>query len=159
MTSDPRHYSLMRLDSVDTPRKDSASMNHSHSHSDSLKKEDDESFDDIQVNAHMATIRIQQRTLTNDTSNHQHSAGGQRYLVDVEFESSDDYSIVHSELSNSFPSLNKSLTLSNEHENDGSIDTANMKMQFSIGPETDILRDFVTSLCAAYPIPINHCIR
>ena len=155
VTIDPPHYSLMRLDSVDTPRKESAPVYYSHSHI----EEDDESNDDSPVNAHMATIRIQQRTLTNDNSNHQHSAGVTRYQVDVEFESLNDYNIVRSKLSNGFPSLDESLILRREHESYGNVDTANMKIQFSIGPEMNNLRDFVTSLCSAYPIPVNHCIR
>lgn len=149
----------MRLDSVDTPHKDSASINSSHSNSHSNKEEDDEGFDESPVNAHMATIRILQKTFAKDNSNHQHNVGAGRYQVDVEFGSLDGYDLVRSQLSNTFPSLNESLILSVERDNCGNINTANMKIQFFIGPEMDNLRDFVTSLCTAYPIPINHCIR
>lgn len=161
VTSDTTHYSLMRLDDVDSPRKDSASMNSSHSNSNSHsnKEVDDEGFDESPVNPHMATIRIQQKTHTKDNSNHQHNGGDKRYQVDVEFGSLDGYDLVRSQLSNTFPSLNESLILSVERDNCGNINTANMKIQFFVGPKMDNLTDFVTSLCAAYPIPINHCIR
>ena len=159
VTSDTAHYSLMRLDDVNTPRKESASMINSHSHSHSNKEDVTEGFDESPVNTHMATIRIQQKTLSKDNSNHQHSTGDRRYQVDVEFGSLDGYDLVRSQLSKGFPSLNASLILSVERDNCGNINTANMKIQFFIGPEIDNLRDFVTSLCAAYPIPINHCIQ
>lgn len=127
------------------------SILHGFSHSDKEKEREGEGSSDRTIDTLMASIRVQQSNLTKDTDNHHHNARDKKYQVDVEFENSYDYNLVHTKMFE-YPNLfNDSDTLKLRTENCDKSDFQKMKIQFSIGPEIDNLRNFVTSLSFAYP--------
>ena len=155
VTSSPTNFSLARVDDYDNPFDESALLNTSHN----LNHEDDGGYDNSSVNAYLATIRIQQKTTPNNKDNYHHSKCDTKYQVEVEFQNLNDYNLVRSNLNHGSTSLNESDVLRIGNENCEKIGFEKLKMQFFMGPEIDNLGSFVTSLCAAYPEPMNHCTR
>jgi hypothetical protein len=147
---------IMSGDNVDSTFKLQTPLSILHGHSDCDKekdkeKEENEERSDSTINTCMATIRVQQSNLTKNTDNHHHNARDKKYQVDVEFENSHDYNSVHTKMCDNPNFFNESDTLKVRTENCDKGDFQKMKMQFSIGPEIDNLRIFVTSLCSAFP--------
>ena len=140
----------VRYGDVENPFKLHTPLSILHGHKD---KEKNQGCSDRPINTRMATIRIQQSNLTKDTDNYHHNARDKKITmhVDVEFENSHDYNVVHTKICETPTFFNASDTLKLQTEYYDKGDFQKMKMQFSIGPEIGNLRIFVTSLCAAYP--------
>ena len=157
--SDTPNDVIMSGDNVESTFKLHMPLSILHGHSDSHSQKEKEKENDSEVcsastiSTRMATIRVQQSNLTKakNSDNHHHNARDKKYQVDVEFENSHDYNLVHTKICENPNFFNDSDTLELQTENCSKGDFQKMKMQFSIGPEIDNLRIFVTSLYSAYP--------